>query len=145
MDGNNEILNFIYQNSEMGIETIKQLIDITKNSTNEEFKNILKSQYNEYEKIFKETEEIIKSRGKDPKDINSFAKISTYIMINMKTLADKSPSHISEMLIQGSTMGIIDATKRINQYDDADKEILDLANRLLEIEKDNQEEWKKFL
>lgn len=145
MDGNNEILNFIYQNSEMGIETIKQLIDITKNSTNEEFRNILNSQYNEYEKIFKETEEIIKSRGKDPKDINSFAKISTYIMINMKTLADKSSSHISEMLIQGSTMGIIDATKRINQYDDADKEILDLANRLLEIEKDNQEEWKRFL
>ena len=29
MDGNIEILNFIYQNSEMGTETIKHLIDIT--------------------------------------------------------------------------------------------------------------------
>ena len=66
-------------------------------------------------------------------------------MINMKTLTDKSPSHLSEMLIQGSIMGIIDVTKRINQYDDADKDVLDLANRLLEFEKDNQEEWKKFL
>ena len=76
---------------------------------------------------------------------SKFQKITTYIMINMKTLTDKSPSHLSEMLIQGSTMGIIDATKRINQYDDADKDVLDLANRLLEFEKDNQEEWKKFL
>ena len=145
MDGNNEILNFIYQNSEMGTETIKHLIDITENSTNNEFKDILYSQYNEYKKIFNKSREWIKNRGHDPKDINKFQKITTYIMINMKTLTDKSPSHLSEMLIQGSTMGIIDATKRINQYDDADKDVLDLANRLLEFEKDNQEEWKKFL
>ena len=145
MDGNNEILNFIYQNSEMGTETIKHLIDITENSTNNEFKDILYSQYNEYKKIFNKSEKMIKDRGHDPKDINKFQKITTYIMINMKTLTDKSPSHLSEMLIQGSTMGIIDATKRINQYDDADKDVLDLANRLLEFEKDNQVEWKKFL
>ena len=145
MAGNNEILNFIYQNSEMGTETIKHLIDITEGSANDEFKDILYSQYNEYKKIFKECEKMIKDRGHDPKDINKFQKITTYIMINLKTLTDKSSSHISEMLIQGSTMGIIDVTKRINQYDDADKDILDLANRLLEFEKDNQEEWKKFL
>ena len=66
-------------------------------------------------------------------------------MINLKTIIDKTPSHISEMLIQGSTMGIIDVTKRINDYGDADKEILDLAHRLLQFEKDNQEEFKKFL
>ena len=145
MNGNTEILNFIYQNSEMGIDTLKQLIELTKNSTNEEFKNVLKSQYDEYKKIFREAEDMINARGKDPKDINKFAKMSTYLMINLKTLTDKSASHISEMLIQGSTMGIIDVTKRINDYGDADKEILDLAHRLLQFEKDNQEEFKKFL
>ena len=41
MDGNIEILNFIYQNSQMGIETMKHLVDITESSTYEEFKNIL--------------------------------------------------------------------------------------------------------
>lgn len=145
MDGNTEILNFIYQNSQMGIDTLKQLIELTKNSRNEEFKNVLQSQYDEYKKIYTDTEELIKSRGKDPKDLNAFAKISTYLMINLKTIIDKTPSHISEMLIQGSTMGIIDVTKRINDYGDADKEILDLAHRLLQFEKDNQEEFKKFL
>ena len=145
MDGNTEILNFIYQNSQMGIDTLKQLIELTKNSRNEEFKNVLQSQYDEYKKIYIDTEKLIKSRGKDPKDLNTFAKISTYLMINLKTIIDKTPSHISEMLIQGSTMGIIDVTKRINDYGDADKEILDLAHRLLQFEKDNQEEFKKFL
>ena len=145
MDGNTEILNFIYQNSQMWIDTLKQLIELTKNSRNEEFKNVLQSQYDEYKKIYIDTEKLIKSRGKDPKDLNTFAKISTYLMINLKTIIDKTPSHISEMLIQGSTMGIIDVTKRINDYGDADKEILDLAHRLLQFEKDNQEEFKKFL
>lgn len=42
--------------------------------------------------------------------------------ISMKTLTDKTPSHISEMLIQGSMMGIIDATKNIKKYSETDKE-----------------------
>ncbi len=30
MNGNAELLNFIYQNSQMGVTTLKQLLDITK-------------------------------------------------------------------------------------------------------------------
>ena len=66
-------------------------------------------------------------------------------MINLKTLANKSPSHISEMLIQGSTMGIIDLTKKLKEYAEADQEILSLANKLLKLEQNNVEECKKYL
>ena len=58
---------------------------------------------------------------------------------------NKTPSHISEMLIQGSTMGIIDITKKIKEYPNADKEILELANKLLKLEQNNVEECKKYL
>lgn len=47
-------------------------------------------------------------------------------MINLNTLVNKTSSHISEMLIQGSTMGIIDITKRIKEYPNANKEILEV-------------------
>ena len=67
------------------------------------------------------------------------------MMINMKTLLDNSPSHISEMLIQGGTMRIIDITKKIKEYPNADKEILNLADRLLKFEQKNIEESKKYL
>lgn len=50
---------------------------------------------------------------------------------------NKSPSHISEMMIRGSTMGIVDITKKIKEYDDADKVILNLANDLLKFEQRN--------
>ena len=89
MDENVEFLNYIYQNSKMGIDTIKQLLEITKD---EEYKHLLQSQYDEYKKIFDTAEEKLKMHNKEGKDINMYNKISSYIMINLNTLLNKTPS-----------------------------------------------------
>lgn len=142
MTENVELLNYIYQNAEMGKNTVSQLVGIAENKA---YKELLLSQFKEYNAIFGRADKAIKKRKTQPKKIDMFSKASTYVMITMKTIRDKSPSHISEMLIQGNTMGIIDLTKRLNEYDDADKEVLKLAKRLLELEHSNIEECKKFL
>lgn len=142
MNGNVELLNYIYQNAEMGKNTISQLIGI---SQDEEYKKLLRSQLQEYISIYGSTDKKLKELNKDAKNINPFSKVTAYTMINFKTLADKTPSHLSEMLIQGSTMGIIDLTKKLKEYADADQEILSLANKLLEFEQNNVEECKKYL
>ena len=142
MNGNMELLNYIHQNSEMGQNTIKQLIEIVEDNP---FNEVLQSQFNEYKKIFDLSEQKIEEQNKKAKGVNTLSKISTYMMINLKTLTDKSSSHISDMLIQGSTMGIIDITKKIKEYNNAYKEILDLADNLLKLEQRNIEELKKFL
>jgi len=142
MDENVEFLNYIYQNSQMGIDTLSQLIDITKD---EKYKNMLQSQYDEYKYIFDTADQKLKLHNKEGKDINMNKKISSYIMINLQTLMNKTPSHISEMLIQGSTMGIVDITKKLKEYAHADIEILDIATKLLKFEQTNVEECKKFL
>ena len=126
----------------MGQDTIKQLVGISKD---EEYKKMLQSQLEEYKMIYDTTDKKIKELNKQAKDINVFSKASTYFMVNLNTLVNKTPSHISEMLIQGSTMGIIDITKKIKEYPNADKEILDLANKLLKLEQNNVEECKKYL
>ena len=142
MNGNVELLNYIHQNSEMGQDTIKQLVAISKD---EEYKKMLQSQLEEYKMIYDTTDKKIKELNNQAKDINVFSKASNYFMVNLNTLVNKTPSHISEMLIQGSTMGIIDITKKIKEYHNADKEILDLANKLLKLEQNNVEECKKYL
>ncbi|HBR01589.1 MAG TPA: hypothetical protein DD738_03170 [Ruminiclostridium sp.] len=142
MNGNVEMLNYICQNAEMGRDTIRQLIGI---SQDEEYKKSLQSQLQEYTSIYDSADKKLKELNKDAKNINSFSKVSAYAMINLKTLTDKSPSHISEMLIQGSTMGIIDLTKKLKEYADADQEILSIANKLLKLEQNNVEECKKYL
>ena len=142
MDQNAELLNYIYQNAQMGKDTIKQLIGITKD---QEYKKVLNSQFDEYKKVFEIADEKLMEQNKEAKDINVYSKVSSYIMINLNTMTNKTPSHISEMLIQGSTMGIVDITKRINEYANVDREILDLANKLLKFEQNNVEECKKYL
>ncbi|MPN51594.1 hypothetical protein SDC9_199242 [bioreactor metagenome] len=66
-------------------------------------------------------------------------------MLNIQTMMDKSPSHIAEMLITGSTMGTIDAIKNIKKYKDAEPSILELMNDLKKFEENNIEQLKAFL
>ena len=137
MSADAEMLNFVYQNSQMGVETLNQLLPMI---DNEAFKKRIEAQLKE------EAKELLNRHGYDEKGIGALEKIMTYLMIDMKTLMDKSSSHIAEMLIQGSNMGIIDAVKRINQYEkEAEKEVTALMKRLLKFEENNVERLKDAL
>lgn len=142
MNGNAELLNFIYQNSQMGVDTINQLLDIVREH---EFKEHLEKQVRGYEEIHKEAKELLNQNGYDEKGITAFEKIRTYLMINLQTLADKSSSHIAEMLIIGSNMGMIDAIKNIRKYKDVEGHIVALMVRLKDFEENNIERLKVFL
>lgn len=143
MNADAELLNFIYQNSQMGVETLNQLLPMTDNET---FKKLLKLQFREYKQIHQEAKEFLNRHGFREKEIGSMEKIMAYLMIDMKTLVDKSASHISEMLIVGSIRGIIDCIKKIKQYESqADKEIVTMMKNLLKIEEINLERLKQML
>lgn len=142
MNGNIELLNYIYQNSQMGTNTIKQLLDIAEDA---EFKSLLKSQYDDYKGINDTAKSLLNENGYDEKGIGSFEKMRTYLMINMQTLTDKSSSHIAEMLIIGSNMGIIQAIKNIGKYKNANPKVLNLMEKLKAFEENNIAELKAFL
>ena len=143
MSADAELLNFIYQNSQMGVETLHQLLPMT---DNEAFQKQIKAQLKEYKSINEEARELLNKSGYEEKDIGRFEKVMTYVMIDMKTLVDKSASHMAEMLILGSVRGIIDCIKRIRQYEgEAKKEIVELMKRLLKFEENNVERLKKSL
>ena len=142
MNSNMEFLNYIYQNAEMGKNTISQLIGMVEDTY---FKQRLESQLKEYNEIFDLSNNKIELFQKETKGIGAFSKLSTYLMINFNTITNKTPSHIAEMIIQGSTMGIVDITKKLNEYSATDKDIVALADRLLKLEQQNVDEMKKFL
>ena len=142
MNGNAELLNFVYQNSQMGVETIEQLTDIVQD---EEFKKHLGSQLNEYKQIHSDAKKMLNESGYDEKGIGAMEKLKTYLMINIQTMIDKTPSHIAEMLILGSNMGIINAVKNLKKYQDAQPNIVSLMERLLKFEENNVQQLKQFL
>src|SRR5690554_5962237 len=142
MNENAELLNFVYQNSQMGVDTIKQLIAIVKD---EKFKKQLESQFKEYEEIHSTARKMLNENGYDEKGISAMEKIRTYLMLNIQTMTDKSPSHISEMLIIGSNMGVINAVKNLKKYKGAESKIKSLMERLLKFEENNVQRLKEFL
>lgn len=142
MDGNTELLSFVYQNAQMGVETIDQLKDIVKDA---DFNRHLQAQYEEYRAILDEAGQLFKKQGTDEKGLNAFEKARTYLMISMQTLTDKSTSHIAEMMTVGSTMGVIQALRNIRKYAHAEAEILNLMNRLLRFEEQNITQLKAFI
>lgn len=140
---NAELLNFIYQNSQMGVDTVTQLIDI---SQDDNFKERLHAQLKEYRQIHDKSAQMLESNGYNEEGLSAFEKIRTYLMINFQTLSDDSTSHIAQMLMVGSNMGVIDAIKNIKKYKDTvEKDILNLMEHLREFEETNVERFKQFL
>ncbi|NLC45389.1 MAG: hypothetical protein GX783_14050 [Clostridiales bacterium] len=142
MNGNAELLNFVYQNSQMGVETLNQLIGIVKDDS---FRKHLESQYDEYKSIHDASRSLLNENELDEKGLGALEKIRTYLMINMQTLTDKTSSHIAEMLIIGSNMGVINAVKNLKKYSNAESDIANLMERLLRFEENNIQQLKEFL
>lgn len=142
MNGNAELLNFIYQNAQMGTDTIKQIIDIIKD---DDFSKHLGTQYDEYKEILNEARSLLNQHGYDEKGISTLEKIRTYLSINIQTLTDKTSTHISEMLIIGSNMGVINAVRNLKKYPNADTHIRNLMERLLGSEENNIQQLKSFI
>lgn len=142
MNGNAELLNFVYQNAQMGVNTMKQILDRVEEGC---LKEHLRKQLTEYEDFQQETRKKLNENGFDEKGIGAFDRLKTYLMINMQTMMDAGEEHIAKMLITGSNMGIVEATQNIKRYQNAEKEIIKLMERLLHMEEKNVEELKKYL
>ena len=142
MSGNTELLNFVYQNSQMGIESLSQLIEL---SDDEEFKECMEKQLEKYRECNKEARRLLEERGHNEKSIGMFDRLKTYLMINLQTMNDKSASHMAQMLIEGSSMGVTNALQDLRKYEDADTEILRLMRKLYKFEEKNVETYKAFL
>lgn len=142
MSGDAELLNFIYQNSQMGVDTIRQLIGVVEDK---DLKEHLKNQFQGYEEFHQAAKELLTKHGYDEKGLGIMEKARTYFMINLQTMTDPSASHIASMLITGSNMGIVEAIQKYRQYEDADPKIRDLMDKLRKFEEHNMEKLKDFL
>ena len=142
MDKNIEFLNYIYQNSKMGEVSITEFLKIL---TNDKMREVLKNQLNEYRKVIYDCDSKLQELNKETKGLSAWTKISTYIMLKMNTMTDKSGTHIAEMMIQGSTMGIIDITKKLSEYDSCMEDIKNIALELKNVEQKNVDELKQFI
>ena len=145
MDENKELLEYIYQNIDMGIKALNNLIN-TINDKDNKIKKIIEGEIKGYENYLKECKKIMKKYKIEPKSKGIMADIGNYLGTKMEMMKDNSDARIADMLTKGFTMGVVDITKRIDNYKgDADKDILNLAKKLLKFSEENIDFLKPYL
>ncbi len=145
MNENEEILEYIYQTSNMGMQSTKDLIISLKGKDNK-IKKLLPEIEKNYEKYSKETEKLLNKKDLKAKPIGMMAKVMSKMNINKEMINDNSDSNIADMLIQGLTMGNLELTKHIDNYaKTADKKVLDIAKSLRKFGEEYIEKLKVYL
>ena len=145
MNENNELLEFIYKNSSMGVKSCTTLINIL-NGKDNKIKKIVEGELKGYENISKKASKLLKKHKIEPKEIGIVADISSKINMNMEMMKDNSDARVADMLIKGFTMGNVDISKKIDRFSkNVDKDILDLAKELLKFGEKNIELLKLYL
>lgn len=145
MNENEEILEYIYQTSNMGYQSTKDLIDSLKGKDNK-IKKLVEEIEKNYEKYAKETEKLLNKQDLKAKPVGMMAKAMSKMSINKEMISDNSDANIADMLIQGLTMGNLELSKHIDNYEKtADKKIINLAKSLRKFGEEYIEKLKAYL
>lgn len=145
MNENMELLNFVYEDAEMGMHSLNNLSDILRNKDNK-IKGLIEDELKEYNSFLKESEKLLKKYKIEPKKTNLMAKISSKMGIAMETMKDNSDPAIASMIIEGLTMGIVEIETKIENYKKlVDKKILKLSTKFLKFQEEEIEKLKTFM
>lgn len=140
---NLNILDEVNKGATMGMDAISFVSDKVKDDT---FKEVLDIEYNKYKKISNRVNDIYSNySNKDPHETNAMNKAMTWYGIQMKTMNDDTTSKLSELLMQGTNMGIIEGRRLINQNPNAPKDVKDVLNDFVVMQEDSVETLKKYL
>lgn len=139
-----EVLTKLYKNAKMGEDSVSKLLTKVSDAGLKKSMTEQKEAYCDYAKRIKM---MLSERGEEAKEEAPFVKFWSSIGIAMNTMMDASASHVAEMMIEGSTMGVTDTTKLINEYEKSHdcKEVIELAREIVRFEQDNIEKMKKYL
>ena len=139
---NTEFLTKIYQNAKMGCDSISYVSEKTDDAN---MKQSLQKQNTEYNDIASQAAELLNENGETAKEKGAMSHACLWGSVQMNTLADKSSDHIAEMMIQGSIMGVIDMSRSLKRYSQADSSVKKLGEKLIETEENNIQQMKGYL
>ena len=135
-------LGAIYKNAKMGADSI---IDLMPRVQNDALRSAMTLQLDGYERYAAAASRVLKERGVTAKEENLMVRMGAKMGIAFNTMLSVTTSHIAELMIEGSNMGITDTTKLLNNYKTADSDAVRLAREVVAFEERNIEIMKGFL
>ena len=144
-NNNVNVLDEINKGATMGMDAIEY---VSEKVGDPQFRDVLNIEYDKYNDIANRINNIYpKYANKEPHETGKMAKMMTWYGIQMNTMNDKSNSKISELLMQGTNMGIIEGRRLLNQNqnDNINEEVKQLLNDFVVMQEDSVETLKKYL
>ena len=142
MDNPQYILNEVNKGIKMGMDSIST---ISEKVGDKNFKDDLLFQYDKYNEILNRVNAELKNYDDFPKEVPPMQKTMGYMEIQVSTITDKSNSHIAEMLLKGTNMGIIEGVKLKNRNPDVDSTISSILDDFIRFQENTVEKLKTYL
>ncbi|MBE5738466.1 MAG: hypothetical protein E7354_01885 [Clostridiales bacterium] len=137
-----QLLDEAYKTVRMGSYAIDCIIDKIEDK---DLEDLIRKQNTYYLESTKSLESISKEYKHHLTDINPMLKGTSFASINMKTMFNKDSSHLAQMLIDGTTMGITTIIKHRNENNSLDKNLLGIVDKIISYLEDFVESLKEFL
>ena len=142
---NLNILDEVNKGATMGMDAISYVSEKVEDN---DFKKVLDTEYNKYKDISNRVNNLYDNySSKEPHKTNAMNKMMTWYGIQMKTMNDDSTSKLSELLMQGTNMGIIEGRRLLNQNQNQniESDVKNILNDFVVMQEDSVETLKKYL
>ena len=138
-----EIIAEIYRNARLALTSIA---DILPETDDEEMRQEILSEHEEYERICAEAALLAKKRGAEVKEPSHVKRAMMWSAIKLNTAGDGSRSNIAQMMVRGTVTGITSLQTTLTENRHAiggDAEAL--LRRLIDAEERFEERLKNFI
>ena len=140
---NLNILDEVNKGVTMGMDAISYVSEKVEDN---DFKKVLDTEYNKYKDISNRVNNLYDNySSKEPHKTNAMNKMMTWYGIQMKTMVDDTTSKLSELLMQGTNMGIIEGRRLLNQNQNIEPDVKNILNDFVVMQEDSVETLKKYL
>ena len=137
-----KLLSEMYKNVKMGQENIASVIP----KVDDKFMlRVLTARLEQFSAYSQKISDMMHEHGWEPKEPSAAAKLGAKAGIAVNTLTDSTPSHIAEMFIKGSEMGITKLEDARRGTVDCGESTIRLCDDIIENERRDRQKMEKFL
>ena len=138
-----EALAEIYRNAQLALQSISNILPAVEDET---LKEELSRQHEAYEHFSARASMIARDAGLELKEPNPMKKMMMWGSIKMSTMTDNSRSHIAEMMVQGTVMGITALKATAGDISaEGNEKVIELLEEMIKKEEEFEKIWKGYL
>lgn len=136
------VLNEVSKIAKMGMDSISYL---SSKVTDKEMRKELVAIYSQYGNTQSQINQHFEKYGEIPDSTPLRDKMMSFAGVQFNTLRDRSNSHIAEMMIQGTLMGVIECQKILNCKLDIQKSTTELLKDFNKFQRENIDKLNAYL